>query len=218
MEDISDTHIGKIQDWLGTGSINIFGIQFSGKDTVGKQLAGLFDAEFVSSGDVMRSTFLNDKADQNDAIWQASKVGSLSGALMPTYEFRDMMASYLMRPVLQDKPLILSTVGRWIGEEGPIMEVLNKTNHPTKAVILLNISQDEAWSRWRHSAGERDGGRHDDIDQQAVMKRFAEYQEKTSPVIEVYRNMGILIEVDGQQSRDKVMRDTIDALYDFSHA
>lgn len=218
MIELSDTKLEQIRKWLGTGSINIFGIQFSGKDTVGKQLAGLFDAQFISSGDVMRSTFMDANADKNNKIWQASKIGGTTGALMPTLEFRDMMTAYLSQPSIEDKPLILSTVGRWIGEEGPIMTVLEQTGHPTKAVILLNITEDEVWRRWDVARHTRNGGRDDDVSQEKVSVRLREYYDKTLPVIEVYRNLGLLIEVNGMQSREDVMKETIDRLYDFSSA
>lgn len=218
MEESIDFKIKTIRDWLGTGSINIFGIQFSGKDTVGKQLTDLFEAQFVSSGDVMRSTFLSEPTDQDDKIWHAAKVGSLSGSLMPTNEFREMMAVYLSQPAIEGKPLILSTVGRWIGEEGPIMKVLEDTGHPTKAVVLLNITEEEAWGRWRVADKKRNGGRHDDAEEAVVARRFNEYKEKTLPVIEVYRSLGILLEVNGSQSREAVMKDTIEVLYNFSRA
>ena len=109
--------IDEIKKWLGTGSINIFGIQFSGKDTVGQRLAEALNAKFLSSGDVMRATFANKELAANEEIWQAAKTGSLSGNYMPTREFADMITQRLSQSDLIGKPLVLSTVGRWIGEE-----------------------------------------------------------------------------------------------------
>ena len=40
-----------IKQWLGSGAINIFGIQFAGKDTLGIPLAEKLGAVFISSGD-----------------------------------------------------------------------------------------------------------------------------------------------------------------------
>jgi cytidylate kinase len=44
-----------IKNWLGTGSINVFGLPFSGKDTVGIRLAELLGAKFLSSGLILRA-------------------------------------------------------------------------------------------------------------------------------------------------------------------
>lgn len=210
--------IEHLKQWLGTGSINIFGIQFSGKDTVGKQLAKLLDAEFISSGDVMRATFSDPEIAANQKVWEAAKVGSLSGFLMPTNEFQHMMAERFRQPDITGKPLVLSTIGRWTGEEGPIMDALNASGHPTKAVLLLNISEEEVWRRWHVAQDTRNGGRDDDVSEEKVARRINEFKTKTAPVIDVYRHMNILIDINGEQSREQVLSDAIDALYEFSRA
>lgn len=210
--------INSIREWLGTGSINIFGIQFSGKDTVGKRLAELFDAQFISSGDIMRDIYLEKTAESDPDVKRAAEVGSLSGSLMPTEAFKKMIVESLSSPQLNDRSLVLSTVGRWIGEEAPVMNALNSSGHPTKAVLLLNISEDEAWRRWQIAQDTRNGGRHDDMDEQKVARRLSEYRDKTLPVIDIYRNLGVLLEIDGEQGRDKVFSDVIDVLYEFSRA
>lgn len=206
----------QIKSWLGTGSINIFGIQFSGKDTVGKRLADAIGAEFLSSGDVMRATFANKELAANEEIWQAAKTGSLNGSYMPTREFADMITQRLSQSDLIGKSLILSTVGRWIGEEVPVLEALQKGAHDTKAVLVLNISEEESWRRWKLAGNSRNGGRDDDISEEKVARRIGEFKTKTLPVIEVYRQMGILLEIDGEQDRDKVFFDVIDMLDKFS--
>ncbi|MBP5204843.1 hypothetical protein J6Z37_00890, partial [Candidatus Saccharibacteria bacterium] len=47
--------IATIKDWLGTGSINIFGLPMSGKDTVGVRLAETLGGKFLSSGMIIRA-------------------------------------------------------------------------------------------------------------------------------------------------------------------
>ena len=44
-----------IKEWLGTGSINIFGLPMSGKDTQGIKLAEILNAKFLSSGMIIRA-------------------------------------------------------------------------------------------------------------------------------------------------------------------
>lgn len=210
--------IEHIKQWLGTGSINIFGIQFSGKDTVGRQLAELLGAEFISSGDVMRATYSNPQIAANEKIWEAAKVGSLSGFLMPTNEFQHMMAERFAQPDIAGKALVLSTIGRWSGEEGPIMSALEASGHPTKAVLLLDISEQEVWQRWHIAQDTRNGGRDDDVSEEKVARRINEFKTKTAPVIETYRTMGILLDIKGEQPREDVLNDAVNALYEFSRA
>lgn len=207
--------IGHLRQWLDTGSINIFGIAFSGKDTVGKRLAEDLHATFLSSGDIVRDARMH--AAPN--IQAAARVSD-NGRWMPTNEFRELILPYLYSPNLTGQALILSMVGRWSGEEKPVMEALQKGGHPTKAVVLLHLSEDEAWSRRESSLdpNSRNLNRLDDADAHKVQGRFNDFQEKTGPVIDLYRNMGILVEVNGEQSREKVYADVVDALYGLSRA
>ena len=50
-----DDKIETIKAWLGTGSINIFGLPMSGKDTQGIKLAETLGAKFLSSGMIIRA-------------------------------------------------------------------------------------------------------------------------------------------------------------------
>ena len=47
--------ISALKSWLGTGSINIFGLPMSGKDTVAVRLAELLDGKMLSSGIIIRA-------------------------------------------------------------------------------------------------------------------------------------------------------------------
>ena len=50
-----DDKLNTIKSWLGTGSINIFGLPMSGKDTHGLKLAELLGAKLLSSGMIIRA-------------------------------------------------------------------------------------------------------------------------------------------------------------------
>jgi adenylate kinase len=202
-----------IKTWLGSGSINIFGIQFSGKDTVGKHLAAVLDAEFLSSGDIVRAA----RETAPDADIRAAAVTSDSGALMPIDEFKDLIVPFLYDEKLRDRALILSSVGRWIGEEVPVMAALRRGGHDTHAVILLNMSEAEVWHRAEvaNQLRDRNVGRADES-HDGIKRRLAEFRDKTLPVIDKYRAMGILIEINGEQSREAVFADVVDKLYEFS--
>lgn len=53
-----------IKNWLGNGSINIFGMPFSGKDTQGAILAEHFGGVMISSGDILRHDHGNQQIQQ----------------------------------------------------------------------------------------------------------------------------------------------------------
>ena len=175
-----------IKQWLGSGAINIFGIQFSGKDTLGVPLAEKLGAVFISSGDLVRAAMHNEK---DDRIRQAA-IDSQTGILTPTDEFRQLIVPHLKDERLAGKPLVLGSVGRWIGEEDAVMEALNDGDHPLRAVIVLHIPIEEVWRRWDEVKHTRNGGRADDQDRSRVQLRLDEFQEKTVPVIQKYQQLG----------------------------
>lgn len=210
MEDKIDI----IKSWLGTGAINIFGIQFSGKDSLGIPLAKLLDGNFLSSGDLVRAAMHN----ESDPEIRQAAIDSQTGILTPTEEFRRLIVPHLKDPQFTGKPLVLGSVGRWIGEEEPVMQALSEGNHPLKAVIILHIAESTIWQRWRKVRDSRNGGRADDIDRSRVKLRLDEFHQKTEPVIEKYRQMGLAIDVDASGEIDDTLAQAIDGLFSFSRS
>jgi adenylate kinase family enzyme len=202
--------LATIKNWLGSGSINIFGIQFSGKDTVGRNLAGLLAAEFMSSGDVVRAA-RHESANQQI---QAAADVSDTGVLTPTEEFKQLIVPYLYDKKLRGKALILSSVGRWIGEEEPVMAALKRGEHDLRAVVLLDISETEGWQRWRaaNNIKDRNVGRADESAAR-LETRLGEFRRKTLPVIAKYRRLGLVIDINAQQTREEVMNEVIEKLF-----
>lgn len=205
MED--ETQIQQIKKWLGTGSINLFGSPYTGKDTQGRKLAEMFDTPLIGSGDILR----NSKIPQNVRdIMQAGK-------LVPSEEFARIILPYLKQQELMNKPLILSSVGRWAGEEIGVLKALAQSQHDLKAVVVLNIPEEVVWERWRKVNELKDrGDRADDSDEQRIMNRISEFQTKTLPVLRYYRQQGLLLEVDGTKDRETVTHDILTSLAEFS--
>lgn len=200
--------INLIKQWLGTGSINIFGLPFSGKDTVGVRLAQDLGGRFLSSGLILRAAEENDK----DLLKEMSQ-----GLLASTDKFRDIVLPYFGIAELRDYPLILSSVGRWEGEEYDVINAAAEAGHPIKAVILLNISEAEIRSRWEVSQSLQDrGAREDDKVRSVLDKRIAEFIEKTMPVVQTYQKRGILLPVNGHADRESVYTAVIDQLATFA--
>lgn len=194
------TKIIQIKKWLGSGSINIFGLPFSGKDTHGKEIAAMLGAPLIGGGDILRSELVPQHV--TDAI--------NSGSLAPTDEYRQIVLPFLSQEKYNNIPLILSSVGRWIGEEKSVLAAAKDAGHPIMYVILLNISNDVVWDRWKDNKRQR----HDDNAEHILEKRFSEFEEKTLPVIENYRKMGLLLEIDGIPDKEKVTEDIINRLYE----
>ena len=192
----------RIKKWLGTASVNIFGLPMSGKDTVGIRLAEELDGKFLSSGIIIRDY----EAKKNDHMTE-------SGELIPTNKFYDIVLPYFSREDLRGYPLVLSSIGRWSGEEDEVMRKAEETKHEIKAVVYLKLSEEEVRERWKvaKTLGDR-GIRGDDADPKVFETRIEEFHEKTGPVLEHYKKLGLLLEVDASGTREEVFENVIDAL------
>lgn len=204
--------ISRIREWLGTGSINFFGLPMSGKDTVGVRLAEALGARFLSSGMIVRAMEKEGKTHMTD-----------NGELLPTDLFYEWILPYFSQIDLKGSPLILSSVGRWAGEENRVMETAEASGHPIKAVVLLNVSEEEVQERWEKvkELGKRDlthtmEKRPDDATEETFEKRISEFNTKTLPVLRNYQSMGLLISVSGSADRETVYNSVVNALYEFS--
>ena len=191
--------IAHIKEWLGSGSINIFGLPMRGKDTVGKRLAEALDARFLSSGAILRERAAKEVA---------------SGMLVETELFRSLVLPYFSGSEFYGRPLILSSIGRWSGEEKMVMDALERSGHPLKAVLLLDVSEVDVRNRWETARvlGER-GKREDDSSKEIFETRLREFDEKTVPVIQRYLRMGLLVHAWADGSRDAVFTEVIENLW-----
>jgi len=195
--------IQKIKEWLGTGSINVFGLPMSGKDTQGVRLAEALEAKFLSSGMIIRAMEAETKQNFSEG-----------GDLIPTDVFYEWVLPYFERKDLFQYPLILSSIGRWSGEEDQVMSVAAGAGHEIKAVLLLNISEADVSGRFEtaKTLGDR-GERADDKDIETFKNRLKEFREKTIPVLQHYKELGLLVEVNGDQSKDEVFAEIVEKLY-----
>ena len=197
-----DSDISKIKAWLGSGAINIFGRPFAGKDTQCKVLAYSLDGNVLGGGEILRG----------QEMPQRIKDLMKTGELIPTEDYIDIVLPRLSRPELTDRPLILSSVGRWRGEEDGVIQSAQKAGHPIMAVFHLQI--DEATVRQRWSAHQEildRGHRHDD-NQGIIDIRLREFNEKTLPVIDTYRDLGLLYEINGDQNPEDVTSSILEVL------
>jgi len=199
-----DDKINTIRSWLGTGSINIFGLPFAGKDTQGELLADMIGGVVLSSGDMLRHNKNNQRLQRLLA----------AGEIIPSDLFEEIVIPYFSNPDFMGKPLILSEVGRMKGEHLAVIKATNKSNHPQKAVILLKLPDDEVYKRFEAAKQLQDRGSRGDDRREVLQARLDNYKEKVTPVIEYYREQELLIEIDGTLSREDVTESILQSLLD----
>lgn len=204
-----DKKISVIKKWLGTGSINIFGSPLAGKDTQGQKLASALKGELIGGGAILRSDNMPDYI----------KEAMTTGELIPPDDYLSIVMPYLSRDEFKDKPLVLNSIGRWHGEEDAVLYATERSGHPVKAVVFLKIDEKDVTERLQQARELKDRGQRVDDTNEKLDVRLREFRDKTMPVIDSYRELGYLVEVDGTQSKEKVFEEMIDKLHKLaSHA
>jgi adenylate kinase len=118
------------------------------------------------------------------------------GELARTADFLRVVGAAL-EAVPLDTPLVLDGVGRMLPEAEWLMATLERLGRALRGVIYLDVSEAEAGERARQR------GRADD-DPAAQPLRWQRFREETLPVLDFYRQRGLLTEVDGSGTVDDV--------------
>jgi len=87
-----------------------------------------------------------------------------------------------------------------------VIESLSWLNRPF-SILYLNVSDEEL--KRRIALRKEIQGRADDS---AVDERLKEYREYTDPVVEMFREKGMLIEIDGERTREEIAGDILQVL------
>ncbi len=201
----SAARIDKITTWLDTGSLNIFGRPYAGKDTQARHLAELFNAPIIGGGDILRNT--------KKIPDHVRKIMHL-GELIPIQDYLDIMIPYLSQSTFTGMPLILSSVGRRHGEEQGILQATSSAGHPLKGVVYIDLDELAVRDRWQISQDMADRGQRADDAAEILQTRLNEFRSKTLPVVSFYRDIGLLIEVDGHAPPSQVTSEIINKLSD----
>jgi adenylate kinase len=200
MNAVLDRKVEEIGEWLGAGSINIFGKPFGGKDTQAKKLHQRLGGAILGGGVILRNSQI--PADLKERMDR--------GELIPSDRFKEIVMPYLSSEEFAGKPLILSSVGRVSGEEQGVVEAMEASGHPTLAVPHLEISDEESFRRLKSQSSR---GRDDDTPESLAL-RLEEYRNKTVPVLKNYESMGLLVPVDAAHSQGPVFEAMVHALHE----
>lgn len=194
-----------VRAWLGSGSINVFGIQFAGKDTQCSRLAVWLNGVVLGGGDIMRN---------QERVPQRVRDIMNSGELAPLEDYLAIVTPVLGRPEFAGRPLLLSAVGRMHGEEPGVIQAAEAAGHPVKAAVVLQLDEAAVWERWRLIHERNDRETRVDDSEEGLQRRIERFKAKTLPVFEFYRERGLLLEVDGSESPDEVEAAIMKGLYE----
>jgi len=184
--------------------IVLVGPQGSGKGTQASRIAEHYGIAAISTGDVFRQNVTDD-----------SELGRQVKAII---EAGDLVSDALTFEVVRDRlgepdaagGFLLDGFPRNLDQLGMLDTFLAQRNEPLTAVIELGVSRAVSIDRLTRRAFEQ--GRSDDTEE-VISNRLAIFERETAPILEVYRDHGLVDSVDGVGSLDEVTERIIGALH-----
>lgn len=216
----------------------LLGSPGAGKGTQGKLLAEHFHIPRIATGDMFRAAL-----EAGTPIGQRAKAYVERGELVPDDLTIEIVRDRLTQPDCA-RGFILDGFPRTLAQAKALDEMLAAIDRKLDAAVLLSVPQEEAIKRIsarlvcekcgavfpaghpRVAAGhcpECRGQlvqRHDDNDE-TVRRRLEVYRRNTQPVIDYYREKGVLLPVNGNQPVGAVfaeIRDGLQRMVDSQHS
>lgn len=171
-----------------------------GKGTQAKLLAEKTGWKTITSGEQIRAT-----AAENTPVGQQLKLEADAGLLVP-YWFANYLFLKNLFTLAADESVIFDGFNRESPEAAVVREALEWLRRPYK-VIHLKVSDTEVMRRLalRKNIEHR-------VDDNAIDTRLKEYHAYTDKVIDMFRDAGILIEVEGEQPPAAITEEIAKAL------
>jgi adenylate kinase len=186
---------------MDTRTIFFLGKPGCGKGTQAKLLAEKTGWPIFGSGDQFRKI-----ATEDTAVGRKIKEEIDAGLLSPPW-----FAMYLYQKALfsisEDQSAIFDGFNRKVPEAELIVSSLSWLSRPYE-ILNIVISDEEVMKRLAIR-----GQSSDRIDDKFVPERLKEYNKYTKDAIEIFRKAGVLIEINGEQTREAIATDIQKALH-----
>lgn len=185
---------------MDTHTIFFIGKPGSGKGDQAKLLAKETGWKVVTPGEQFRAM-----SAENTPVGRKVKSVNDAGLLQPHW-----LAEYLFLKnifaLAGDENVICDGFGRTLPEAELIVEALAWLGRPF-SVIYLNVSDEELKKRIALRKGIE--GRADD---NVVDERLKEYYANTEPAVEMFKDKGFVIEINGEGTREEIAENVRKAL------
>lgn len=177
----------------------LFGPPGAGKGTQAVKLAEYYGLRHLSTGEIFRREMA-----EGTALGQAAKTYVNQGKLVPD----DITISILKNHMMAHREgagFILDGFPRTLPQAEALERLMNELGLVLTAVVSLEVEDAELIQRLRGRAAT--SGRADDADENIIRKRLEVYKNETLPLKDFYRRRGVLQEVNGVGSIEKIFSD-----------
>ncbi|MEP9382720.1 adenylate kinase [Nocardioides sp. KR10-350] len=181
----------------------IMGPPGAGKGTQAKFIAEHFGIPAISTGDIFRAN-----------VTQGTPLGLEAKKYMDAGEYVPDEVTNLMVRNRIDEPdaehgFLLDGYPRTLAQVDELDGMIRFTGHQLDAVVVLTVDQDEIVERLLQRAEVE--GRADDTED-VIRRRQELYLEQTEPLINVYKERGLVHEIDGMGEVEDVTKRIFDEL------
>ncbi len=183
----------------------IVGPPGAGKGTQASRITAAYGIPDISTGDIFRANIKNETP-----LGKEVKAIVDAGDYVPDSLTNKLVTDRLAEDDAKNG-FLLDGYPRTLDQVKYLDELLASQGQELGAVIRLVADQDEIVARLTKRAQEQ--GRADDSEE-AIRHRQEVYVRETSPLIDVYRERGLLVEVDGLGGVDEVAARIRSALAD----
>lgn len=181
----------------------IVGPQGSGKGTQGAIVGERFGIPAIATGDVFRR-HITEGTDLGREVKAVIDAGDLVG---------DELTFSLLRDRLNEgdtgEGFLLDGFPRNIAQVSLLDSFLEPRDEALTGVVHLDVPREVSIDRLVERA--RVQGRSDDTDE-VISNRLAIYERETAPILEIYRERRIVLDIDGVGSLETVTARVFDAL------
>jgi len=187
--------------------IILLGAPGAGKGTQAKLLQKAMGLPQVSTGDLFRFNLKNETE-----LGKLANMYMEKGQLVPDDVTVAMVKDRLSQPDCVNGA-ILDGFPRTVAQAESLDKLLNEFGGKITLVPSIQVDQEELVGRLVNRA--QIEGRSDD-NEETIRTRMEIYNQQTRPLLDYYGNKGLVIEVDGQQSVEKVNADLVEVIEEAS--
>lgn len=173
----------------------IVGPPGAGKGTQAAGIAERYDIPAISTGDIFRENIRN----QTELGTRVQEITS-RGDLVPDSLTNELIEDRLAQPDAEGG-FLLDGYPRTLPQVEALGKLLEAKGQRLDAVVSLTVDEDEVVARLLQRA--KDQGRVDDTEE-TIRHRQQVYRNDTEPLLDVYREQGLVLEVDGMGTIEEV--------------
>jgi adenylate kinase len=175
----------------------------AGKGTQATFVAEHFGIPAISTGDIFRANVA-----EGTPLGLEAKRYMDAGEYVPDEITNKMVRNRIDEPDAEPG-FLLDGYPRTLAQVEELDGMIEFTGHRLDAAVVLTVDGEEIVARLLQRAEVE--GRADDTED-VIRRRQEIYREQTEPLIEVYRDRGVLVEVDGIGEVDQVTKRIFEAL------